>query len=83
VALVAGEVIAFVLDGIGEVLLRDEVLGTVVSVASVPPEAYPPAVVDPDAVLTHSIACKLFQPVTRRSCQVLERLGCIEDRKFS
>ena len=40
-----------------------------------PHEADPPLVVDPDAVLTSSIALQGFEPVTRRDAKILEDLS--------
>src|SRR2546426_7590964 len=45
-----------------------------------PPEADPPLLVDPDAVLTRTIARQLLQPVPRRHPQVRQNLRSI-DRK--
>lgn len=65
-------IVAFMLEEVGDVLLRDKVPGTVVSVAVAPPEAYPQAIVDPDAALPRSIASELLKPVPWRDRQVLE-----------
>jgi hypothetical protein len=55
----------------------------IVSIAIAPSEAYPPTIVDPDAVLPHSITGEFLKPIPWRNRQVLKRFGCIEDRKPS
>ena len=44
----------------------------IVGVASDPPEAHPPLIVDPDAVLPRSIPTQLLQPIPGRHPEVLE-----------
>ena len=40
-----------------------------------PHEADPPLVVDPDAVLTNSVALESLEPVARRNTEILEHLS--------
>ena len=44
-----------------------------------PSETNTPLVVDPDAILTRSIALEAFQPVARRHFQIVEPSGCRRD----
>ena len=48
----------------------------VVSISIEPFKAYPPLVIDPDAVLTCTVAAELLQPVCWRNVEIIQR-GCI------
>lgn len=43
-----------------------------VRVSVSPSKAYPPLVVDPDAVLAGTISAKFLEPVTRRNSKIIE-----------
>jgi DNA-binding NarL/FixJ family response regulator len=47
-----------------------------------PPEADPPFLVHPDAVLTRAIAAQLFQPVSRRHPQISQYLCSVQHRQL-
>ena len=49
-----------------------------VSIRTVPDKAYAPLIVDPDAVLSPTVAPELFQLVTRRDFQIIEPLGSVQ-----
>jgi hypothetical protein len=53
-----------------------------VGVATIPPEADSPLIVDPDAVLTLSTACQFLQTIPGRARQILESLRGFEDQEF-
>lgn len=42
-----------------------------VGVSFAPSKAYPPLIVDPNAVLAYSIPRQLLKPVTRRNAKIL------------
>ncbi len=52
-----------------------------IGISLFPHEADPPLVVDPDAILSFSIAGKLLQPVSRRNPEILERFRRIKDNQ--
>jgi hypothetical protein len=49
---------------------------------SSPPEADPPLVVDPDAVLTGPISTESLEPIPRRHPQIVEGLRSIDDQQL-
>jgi hypothetical protein len=54
----------------------------VVSVPLLPPETYPPTIVDPDAVLPLPVSLQSLQMVRGRNSQILQRLRSIEHSQF-
>ena len=48
-----------------------------------PDEADAPLVVNPDAVLSCSVASKALQPVPRRASEVFQHAGCIQKEKLA
>jgi hypothetical protein len=50
--------------------------------AFAPLEAYPPLIIDADAVLAAPIAVQSFAPIARRNSQILKLLGRIHREKL-
>jgi len=50
--------------------------------AFAPLKAYPPLIVDPDAVLSAPIAAQRFKAVSRRSPQIIELFGRVDGQKL-
>ena len=46
-----------------------------------PPEADAPLRVDPDAVLTGTVAAQRFEPVARQPCKVQKRLRAVQQNQ--
>jgi hypothetical protein len=55
----------------------------VVGIAFPPPEADPPLIVDPDTVLTGSIAAKTFETVAGWHAKIVQLLGGVQHPKLS
>jgi hypothetical protein len=51
--------------------------------ALAPLEAYPPLVIDADAVLAAPVAVQSFEPIAWRNSQMIKRLGRIDPEKLS
>ncbi len=51
-------------------------------IAVFPAEAYPPLIVDPDAVLTLSITGQLFEAIPRRDSQIGQSIGGVKHEKL-
>jgi hypothetical protein len=54
----------------------------VVGVTIVPYKADAPAVIDPDAILSRSIPCELFEAIGRGDLQIRESMGIVEHAQF-
>jgi len=52
-------------------------------VATLPAEAEPPLVVDPDAPFAGPVTSQLLQPVARGNPQVVQADGCIQEAKLA
>ena len=65
---------------VGSVIINDL---NVVGIAVVPSKADPPLIVDPDAVLTGSVALELLEPISWRHSQIIEMLRGVDRDKFS
>lgn len=55
----------------------------VVRVTVTPPEAYPPLLVDSDAVLSGAVTRKTLQPVARRDAEIAKLLSGIHKQQLS
>ena len=54
----------------------------VIGVAIAPRKADAPAVIDPNAILSRSIPCQLFQAIGRRNLQIIEGMRIVEHTQF-
>jgi hypothetical protein len=55
----------------------------VVSVPAPPAKANTPLIVNPNTVLTHTIAAELFQAIRRRNPKVVYRPGSVKNKQFA
>jgi len=55
----------------------------IVGVAWSPSEANPQLAVDPYAVLSLPIPCKLLEAVSWRRSKIVEAAGCVQDQQFA
>jgi hypothetical protein len=55
----------------------------IVSIPLLPPETYPPTIIDPDAVLPLPVSLQSLQMVRGRNSQILQRLRSIEHSQFA
>ena len=51
--------------------------------AVAPYEAYPPLVVDPDRVLSLTVALECLEPIARRLTQIIQRTGVVEQQQLT
>jgi len=54
----------------------------VIGVTIAPRKADAPAVIDPNAILSRSIPCQLFQAIGRGNLQIIEGMRIVEHAQF-